>query len=384
MNKIRITHVITGLSTGGAENVLSQLVSRMDRQTFENSVVSLVDFGPVARTIAEAEIPVSTAGFPKTGFQIGPIIRLVREIRRSAPHIVQTWMYHGDLIGGIAARVFTGVPVIWNLRQSNFDPIVSKKSTIGIAKICARLSRTLPSAIVCGSNAAYDCHIRFGYSPDQMVVLPNGFDTKRFKPDPQCRAALQKELGLENDDFIVGLVARFDPQKDHTTFLAAAARLAQQMPNAKFVLCGERIDRNNADLWGLVEYHGLGGRVHLLGLREHMERFYPALDVLALSSAYGEGAPNVLGEAMSCGVPCVTTDIGDSATIVGRTGETVSCRDSEALAAALRRVAEMPEEARRRMGAEARSRIVDEFPIHLVVERYGSLYRRVYSQRYAS
>ncbi len=383
MNKIRITHVITGLSTGGAENVLSQLVSRMDRETFENSVVSLVDFGPVARTIAEAEIPVSTAGFPKTGFRIGPIIRLVREVRRSAPHIVQTWMYHGDLIGGIAARVFTGVPVIWNLRQSNFDPVISKKSTVGVAKLCARLSKTLPSAIVCGSNAAYDCHIRFGYSPDQMVVLPNGFDTERFKPDPQCRAVLQKELGLEDDDFIVGLVARFDPQKDHTTFLAAAARLSEQMPNAKFVLCGERIDQDNGDLRTLIDGHDLGGRVHPLGLRSGMEDFFPALDVLALSSAYGEGAPNVLGEAMSCGVPCVTTDVGDSASIVGQCGEVVSNRDPEALAAALRRMAEMPEADRRRMGAEARSRIVEVYPIDLVVERYAALYRRVFSQRYS-
>ena len=383
MNKIRITHVITGLSTGGAENVLSQLVSRMDRDTFENAVVSLVEFGPVARTIAEAHIPVVTAGFPKTSFQIGPLVRLVREVRRSAPHIVQTWMYHGDLIGGIAARVFTGVPVIWNLRQSNFDPVVSKKSTVGVAKLCARLSRTLPSAIVCGSNAAYDCHIRFGYSPDQMVVLPNGFDTERFKPDSQCRAALQVELGLDDDDFIIGLVARFDPQKDHATFLAAAARLSEQMPNAKFVMCGERIDRNNVDLGGLIELHGLGGRIHLLGLRDHMERFYPALDVLALSSAYGEGAPNVLGEAMSCGVSCVTTDIGDSASIVGQCGEIVPNRDPDALAAALRRVAEMTTEDRRRRGSAARSRIVEEFPIDLVVERYGAMYRRVFSQRYS-
>ncbi len=384
MKKIRITHVITGLSTGGAENVLSQLVGRLDREAFENSVVSLVDFGPVARTIAEAQIPVSTAGFPKTGFQIGPILRLIGEIRRSAPHIVQTWMYHGDLIGGVAARVIAGVPVVWNLRQSNFDPVVSKRATVGIAKICARLSRVLPSAIVCGSNAAYDCHIRFGYSPDQMVVLPNGFDTERFKPDLQCRKVLQKELGMEDGDFVVGLVARFDPQKDHATFLSAAARLAEHVPNARFVLCGENIDEDNEELTALIDGHGLGERIHLLGLRSHMESFYPALDVLALSSAYGEGAPNVLGEAMSCGVPCVTTNVGDSASIVGRTGKFVPNRDPEALADALRRVAGMPEADRRRLGAAARTRIVEEFPIDLVVERYDALYRRVYSQRYSS
>lgn len=382
MRKIRITHVITGLSTGGAENVLSQVATRMDGGAFTNTVISLTGLGPVAQRLCEAGVPVSAAEFLKDRFRISPVAKLVTAIRRSEPNIVQTWMYHGDLIGGVIAHYAAKVPVIWNLRQSTFDPQTSKKATIRIAKLCAGLSNRLPHAIVCGSNAAYDSHIRFGYRPDRMVVLPNGFDTAIFAPDPQCRPALLRDLGLGDDTFLVGLIARFDPQKDHATFFAAAAQVARHISHAHFVLCGEGIDGNNSDLRALIKAHGLAGRTHLLGLLDGLAPFYPALDVLALSSAYGEGAPNVLGEAMACGVPCVTTDIGDSAVIVGATGVVVPSRDPGTLAAALCRVAEMPDDQRRRLGAMARSRIVDEYPIGLVVERYEDLYRRVYSQCY--
>ena len=380
MKRIRITHVITGLSTGGAENVLRQVATRMDGGVFANSVISLTDFGPVAQRIEEAGVSVSAAGFSKGRIQIGPVVKLIAAIRRSKPHVVQTWMYHADLIGGIAAHIFAKVPVIWNLRQSTFDPRASKRSTVRIARLCSRLSDRLPHAIVCGSNAAYDSHIRFGYSQDRMVVIPNGFDSATFVPDPRCRLELLHNLGAEDDAFLVGLVARFDPQKDHATFFAAAAKVAQAVPHAHFVLCGEGIDENNLDLQALIEAFGLVERTHLLGLRDSLVSFYPALDVLTLSSAYGEGAPNVLGEAMACGIPCVTTDIGDSAAMVGTTGEVVPCRDPGTLAAALCRVAKMSDDQRGRLGAMARTRIVSEYPIDLVVERYEDLYRRVYSQ----
>lgn len=381
MKKIRITHVITGLSTGGAENVLSQLVERMDGEAFANNVISLTDYGPVARRIQENNVPVSAAGF-LAGFHIGPVGKLIAILRQARPHIVQTWMYHGDLIGGIIARSFTRAPVIWNLRQSNFDFHSSKKTTVRIANVCARLSGFLPDAIVCGSNAAYESHIAFGYSPDRLVVLPNGFDTTRFKPDPQCRGTLLRSLDLGDDAFLVGLVARFNPQKDHATFFTAAAKLARDVPRTHFVLCGEGIEPGNPQLAAQIGTHELDARVHLLGLREGLASLYPGLDVLALSSAYGEGAPNVLGEAMACGTLCVATDVGDSALMIGPNGMIVPCSDPGALAAALRCVADMPDVERRRLGERARARIIDEYPIKRVVDRYEALYRRVFSQRY--
>jgi glycosyltransferase involved in cell wall biosynthesis len=200
-------------------------------------------------------------------------------------------MYHADLIGGITAHFFAGVPVIWNLRQSTFDSRSSKKTTIRSARLCAKLSNRLPHTIVCGSNAAHESHVKFGYSPDRMVVVPNGFDTAAFLPNPRYRSDVLRELGLGDEAFLVGLVARFDPQKDHRTFFTAAAQVAHQVPHARFALCGEGIDDGNPDLLALIHAHGLQGRTHLLGLRNDLASFYPGLDVLALSSAYGEGAP---------------------------------------------------------------------------------------------
>jgi glycosyltransferase involved in cell wall biosynthesis len=292
-------------------------------------------------------------------------------------------MYHADLIGGLIASVATRVPVVWNLRQSTLDSNTSKKATIRIARLCAGISNRLPHAIICGSHAAYESHVRFGYRPDRMVVLPNGFDTETYVPDRQSRFELLRELGIGDGPFVVGLVARFDPQKDHGTFFAAAAALVRCVPHVRFVLYGEGIDEHNPALRALVDSHGLGGRTHLLGVRDGLASFYPALDVLALSSAYGEGAPNVIGEAMSCGVPCVTTDIGDSAAIVGPAGVVVSCRDSNALAAALFRIAGMRADQRRQLGKKARARIADEYPIGVMIGRYEDLYRRIYSQRYS-
>jgi glycosyltransferase involved in cell wall biosynthesis len=381
MEKIRVTHIITGLSAGGAEIVLSRLVARMDRDGFSSRVISLTDLGFVAREIEDVAVQVSAIGFSTIPFQT-PFPRLVKEIRQSKPHIVQTWMYHADLIGGILTHLFAGVPVIWNLRQSNFHPEDSKRTTILSAKLCAWLSNQLPHAIVCGSHAAYSSHIKLGYKPDRMVVLPNGFDTAVFRPEPRYRSALLEALGLDEDAFVVGMAARFHRQKDHATFFAAAGQVACRVPQARFVLCGEGVDEQNGDLRTLIEAHGLGGRIHLLGLRNGLASFYPALDVLVLSSAYGEGAPNVVGEAMSCAVPCVATDVGDSALMVGPTGIVVPPRNADALAGGLLRLANMPEIERRKLGEAARSRNVNEFPLDLGVDRYEELYRRVFSQRY--
>jgi glycosyltransferase involved in cell wall biosynthesis len=354
----------------------------MDRDAFSNNVISLTDLGFVASQIEKVAERVSAIGFSRLPLQV-PLATLIAEIHRSKPHIVQTWMYHADLIGGMAAYFFAKVPIIWNLRQSIFDPRRSKKTTILGAKLCARLSNCLPHTIICGSHAAYDSHIDFGYKPDRMVVLPNGFDTAMFVPEPYRRRVLLNDFGLAKDSFLIGMAARFHPQKDHATFFAAAERVARQVPQSRFILCGERIDEDNADLRMLIKAHGLMTQTHLLGLQNDLTSFYPALDALVLSSAYGEGAPNVLGEAMSCGIPCVATDVGDSALMVGPTGIIVPSRDVDALAAALYRMATMGDTERRALGESARSRINNEYPLGTVIERYEDLYRRVFSQWYS-
>lgn len=382
MKRIKITHIITGLSIGGAEKVLLRLLRNMDRDRFDNSVISLTDLGPLAKPLIEAGIHVTAINFLKGSANLSPIAKLALELRSRKPDLVQTWMYHADLIGSMAARLSTRAPVLWNLRQSTLDNIHSKKSTITTANICSRLSSTLPNTIVCGSESARLVHTDLGYDATKMVVIHNGFNTDRFKPSLEQRTAFRAQHNISDKTILIGNSSRFDPQKDHKTFLQAAARVVQDVPNAHFVLCGDNITSENHGLMTMIKDLGLSKHTHVLGPLSDIHSFYAAIDVLGLSSAYGEGAPNVLGEAMSGQVPCVATDVGDSAYICGDTGIIVPPRAPEAFANALITLTKSSQAKRKKLGQEARLRIQNKFPLSTMVRRYEDLYKRVHSQRY--
>jgi glycosyltransferase involved in cell wall biosynthesis len=217
-------------------------------------------------------------------------------------------------------------------------------------------------------------HTDVGYASDKMIVIPNGFDLNSFKPDREARLSVRGELGIPEDAFIIGSVARFDPQKDHGNFIKAAAILRADVPNVNFVLCGDGIIYDNAELTQWIDTKGLREHVHLLGRREDIPGVINALDIVS-STSFSEGFSNAVGEAMACGVPCVVTDVGDSAFIVGDTGRVVPPKDPAALALAWRDLIEMDEEARRRLGDEARRRIEKSFNLPIITRRYEDLYR---------
>jgi glycosyltransferase involved in cell wall biosynthesis len=202
--------------------------------------------------------------------------------------------------------------------------------TLAVERICAILSKWVPARVICCSEASKQRAESLGFATDRLQVIPNGFDMSRFRPDALARGVVREELGLSPDVPLVGLVARFDPAKDHATFLKAAARVRDRLPNTCFVLCGNGVDAGNTFLQTQIDSLGLRGCVFLLGRRSDMPRIQAALDV-ACSSSITEGFPNVIGEAMACGVPCVVTDVGDSAEIVGGTGRIVPPRDPVAL-----------------------------------------------------
>jgi glycosyltransferase involved in cell wall biosynthesis len=374
---IRVTHVITGLATGGAEMMLYKLVSALDRAVFASDVVSLLPAGPIGEKIAALGVPVRSLGMQSGMPDPLAVARLAGWLRRRRPNVVQTWMYHADLVGGLAARLAGGVPVAWNIQQSNVDPRLVKRSTRATIAVCARLSRWLPTRIVCCAEVSRQVHVAQGYAADRMVLIPNACDLDRFRPDPAARAAVQEELGLSADAPLVGLVARFDPQKDHRTFVAAAARLRERLPAVQFLLCGDGIGWDNAALAGWLRAVGIAEACHLLGPRDDVPRIMAALDVAVLSSAYGEGFPNVLGEAMGCAVPCVATDVGDSARIVAATGRVVPPRDSAALAGALHEVLALDPAARQALGQAARQRVVEHFALPACVAQYAALYAKL-------
>jgi glycosyltransferase involved in cell wall biosynthesis len=372
--EIRVTHIIAGLLTGGAEMMLYKVLSRWDRSRFRARVISLSQSGFIADRIQGLGVPVHTLGMSINRPDPRPFLRLARWLRIDPPDVVQTWMYHADLVGGLTARLVSDAPILWGIRTGPLEDRSFKRSTLMVIQTCARLSRLLPTRILCCSEAGRREHEALGYDHDKMVVVPNGFDLEAFRPDPEARAALRGELGISDETPLIGMVARYDPVKDHATFFEAAARLHAVMPEARFVLCGRDVTWENRAMASMIDRAGVRQVVHLLGQREDAHRVIAALDVSTLSSACGEGFSNVIGESMACAVPCVVTDVGDAAQILGDTGLVVPPRRPETLAAGWRRMAELPAEARAERGRAARERVESRFSLDVIVRRYQDLY----------
>lgn len=378
---MRVVHLITGLEVGGAETMLWKLLSVLDSKEFEALVVSLVPPGPMGARIANLGIRVESLGLRRGLPDPGAILRLARLLRAYGPDLLQTWMYHADLLGALAAPLAGRPVLVWNIRQSDLDPRLTRRGTRLVARLGAVLSRWAPARIVCCSERARDVHRTLGYRDDRMTVIPNGFDLARFRPDPQARAQIRAGLGVPNEAPLLGLVARLDPQKDLGTFIEAARLVRARRPDCRLLLCGQGLDPSNRELVAAISEAGLTDSANLLGLRSDTPKVFAALDLLVSSSAYGEGFPNVIGEAMACGVPCAATDVGDSAAIVADTGLAVPPRDPEALAVGiLRLLAEGPEELAGR-GEAARARIASRYALPGIAARYADLYRSLGQSR---
>jgi glycosyltransferase involved in cell wall biosynthesis len=368
---IRVVHVITGLEPGGAEHQLVNVVTHLDRSRFDPVVISLTGRGPLAEPLEAAGIPVHAVRVATD-----PLAPL-RILRAERPDLVETWLYKADLIGSLATIAATRAPLLWSVHQTDLQPEAGLRSNVLAARICALLSRWIPTLILCVSPEAARAHAAMGYRADKFRVVPNGFDTDRFQPDEGARAAVRQEIGWERSTPIVGLVARFDPQKDHRTFAVAARRVLDEIPDVRFVLCGRGITTENADLVDLMKHNGIKDRVALLGVRDDMPAVTAALDVAVSSSAFGEAFSIAIGEAMATGVPCVVTDCGNAARLVGDAGRVVPVRDPVALAGGMIELLRFNDDQRRVMGARGRERIIAEYSLESVVRRYEQTYDEV-------
>jgi glycosyltransferase involved in cell wall biosynthesis len=372
---LKILHVITGLEAGGAETMLLKLLTQFRAESGpEGEVICLAQEGPLAAPIRALGVPVTSLGLRGTVAAVLGLGRLTGLIRRSRADLVQCWMYHANLMGGVAARAAGGMPVIWGLRQSNLDPNHSKRGTIAVARWGARFSHMLPRQIVCVSQSARDVHAAMGYDAARMTLIPNGFDLDLFRPDAAARAALRDELGIGETMPLIGLAARFDPQKDIPTFLAAAVQVRASHPDTHFILCGEGMSPGHDALATLVAPHGLADHLHLLGRRSDMPRITAAFDIAVSSSAFGEGFSNTLGEALACGVPVAATNVGDSALITGEAGRIVAPGAPDALAGAINDLIALGPEGRALLGAAGRARMARDYGLAAIAARYQGLY----------
>jgi len=370
----RIVHVINHLVTGGAESMLVRLAGAL-RSEFEQSVICILDRGPLADGLESQGFPVRALG--ASARLPNPLVMapLIGALRSAQPDIVQTWLYHSDLLGGVAARICGIGNVVWNLRGSEVAWEEAHPLARAAIRIGALLSARIPRRIVCCAESVRAAHARLGYDVSRAVCIPNGVELGRFTPDPGERARMRAQLGIPQDALVVGLFARLNAQKDHRTFFAAARRLRESRRDVHFLLAGPGVERGNPKLEGLLEGLPLDEHFHLLGERRDIASLTAALDLASSSSAWGEGFPNVIAEAMACEVACVSTDSGDAAAIVGDTGIIVPRRDPHALAAAWSRLLALPDAERRQLGARARRRIETQFDFQSAVRQYAELYR---------
>ena len=311
---------------------------------------------------------------PRGRVTISGLMQLYRKLRTIRPDVVQTWMYHADLLGGVIARL-AGVKVVsWGIRSSNLEPGKSSRSTIIIARLCAWLSGYVPRVIVSCSAQAADIHQSLGYAKKKFVVIPNGYNLDQLNPDPKGREALRQEWGVDTDTPLLGMVARFDPQKDHLNLINALHLLTDAGQNFACVLIGTGVDEENQSLKALLAQHRLQERVKLLGRRVDIPKVMNALDLHVLSSSFGEAFPNVVAEAMACGTPCVATDVGDAALIVGDTGWIVPASDPQSLGNAISgAISEMKDKDKwSSRKAICREHVVDNFSIEKMVDNFSS------------
>jgi glycosyltransferase involved in cell wall biosynthesis len=375
-NRLRITYIITDLDVGGAEMGLFRLLASLGRDQIAAEVICLSRQGPVAERIYNLGVQVRSLGLIPARPAPHLMFKLAGWIKEGRPDLVHTWMYHADLIGSLAAARAGKPPVIWSIRNSTLDVQHSKRPTRWIVRLLASLSKRVPAAIVSVSEAAARVHIQKGYDAGKISVIPNGFDLEVFRPDSQARTSVRQELQLDANTRLVGLLARYDPQKDHANFLRAAAQVQRRFPDVHFLLAGQGVEPANAELMQQVQACGLTGRAHLLGRRDDIPRLTAALDVAVTASAYGEAFPQVIGEAMACGVPCAVTDVGDSAKIVAGSGRVAPPNDADALAGAIDDLLALPDAEMQTARQQARQKIGQFYSIESVARQYMELYRR--------
>jgi len=331
---VRVLHITAGLGNGGAEGALYRLVIA-DQHADTHVVVSFMDEGKYGPMLKARGIQVVTLEWPRGRVSVSGLMRLWHLLRTGNWDVVQTWMYHADLIGGVLARLAGIRRVFWGIRNSTLQRGKSKYSTIVINRINALLSHVVPAAVICCAEAAREVHVRQGYDSTRMVVVPNGFYPCQQASSHVDARRLREDWGVRDCDFVVGMIARYDPQKNHEGLLDSLAEVRRQGVSVRAVLAGLQIDEDNSELCSGIAKRDLTDRVLLLGQQSNVPLIMQALDLHVLSSTYGEAFPNVIAEAMICGTPCATTDVGDASIIVGDTGWVVGIGDSRGLAAAI-------------------------------------------------
>ncbi len=375
-DRMQVLHIITDFDDGGAQAVLYRFI-KADRKN-DHQVISLISTGWYGDQLIESGVKVYSLGMPNGKLTVGGLTKLYRLIREINPKVIQTWMYHSDLVGSIIARLAGKKILIWGIHNTDLDPTKTAISTRLTVRACAMLSKNIPQQIISCSQEGVKVHAAIGYQPEKIVVVPNGYDISEFSPNPVTRDELRQIWQIPENTTLLGMVARWNPQKDHENLIKALGHLEAQLSSPwHCVLVGSDLTADNHLLVGLIEKHGLTDRVSLLGVRTDISAVMNALDLHVLSSAYGEAFPNVVSEAMACGTPCIVTRVGDAPLIVGETGWAVPPKDPIQLATAISEAiqARSHQILWTERQAACRERIKANFSLQIMVDKYHDVWK---------
>jgi glycosyltransferase involved in cell wall biosynthesis len=373
-----VLHIITGLNTGGAESMLARLVAHegLRREGTRHEVLSLLPYGPVANRLRANDVPIHTLGMNRGVPGPVAVARLAGLMRRIRPSVVQGWMYHGNLAAAAGQfSVGNRPPMLWNIRHSISNLDNEPPMTRHVIRAGARLS-SRPATIIYNSRAAAAQHEALGYNVDRMCIIGNGFDCNLLAPQPGAGQKLRKLFGIRGKSTVVAMVARAHPMKTPEVLVEAVIRARARGHDLHLLMVGKGMDSPKGLAARLIAENLAPEHVTLSDERHDVPEWLPGVDILAVPSSWGEGFPNILGEAMACGVACVSTDVGDSAYVLERSGLIVPPGDAVELAHALERLDRLGPSGRMMLGRAARARAVANFSIDNVADQYAALYER--------
>jgi glycosyltransferase involved in cell wall biosynthesis len=367
----RIMLLVPNLEYGGTERQVALLALALRRKHHEVAVATFHRGGPFAAELAQAGIPLFPLGGQGWAGPFRSLINLIRLLRSQRTSVLYSFLPPANVLASLSGIMAPRCGVAWSVRSADM-PLAGYGLKTRLAYALERRMARLPGRIIVNSRVGFEACLRKGFPPQQLSIVHNGFDIELFRPDFQARLRLRAEFGLSPDEIAIGLPARMDPVKDHSTFLRAAALLYQKEKNVRFICIGGTGPKNySAGLRELAQSLGISDRVVWAGNRNDMPAALNALDIATLCSV-SEGFPNTVGESMACGLPCVVTNVGDAGLLVADTGYVVPNRDPAALAAAWGHLFDPA--IRSRQGQAARDRIVEKFSLdHLVEETIAAL-----------
>lgn len=370
---MKIVHIIIGLNVGGAELMLKRLVLNSQRNgEFQHEIISLTDLGVVGSDLRKQGISVYTLGMTSILKLPTIFLKLKKIIKQIDPNVVQTWMYHADFLGGIAAKQVGIDNIIWGIRTTDVTQGASRL-TILLRSLCAKLSYRIPKKIVCAAHVSKELHEKIGYDATKMIVIPNGFELDKLVATDEDRKQLRQELNLLDTTVVIGSVGRFNEVKNQRLFVEIAALLVKEFPDLKFMMVGRDNDKNNQTLIEWLQEYSLEEHFRLLGQRSDIPRCLKAMDIFCLHSKT-EGFPNVLGEAMAVGVLPVALDVGESRYLINNK-QLIASNENE-LVLLLKKII-----CGKMLNDDIRNknyiRIKDDFSISNIVNMFEDLYREI-------